>query len=260
VTAAGTGTLVYQWRKDGTDIAGASGSSYTITAAALSDNGSYDCLVSNDCGWTISAPATLTVIAPTAAIADVKLIPDGLPVALVGKPITFTSANFFYVEETNRSSGIRVERLDHRLTIGSCADLVGVLSTNTDSERFISATSAIGHGTGSASAVAMRNSAVCGSDWQFDSDTHTGQKGGTSLFGLNNIGLLIKTWGSFTKTTDTTFVLNDGSGFPITCLVEPPLSLSSSWQYASVTGVSSIFKVNDTTWSPRVLVREIHAY
>ena len=40
------------------------------------------------------------------------------------------------------------------------------------------------------------------------------------------------------------------------CWVEPGFPLSSQWQYASVTGVSSIYKVNDATFLPCVLVKE----
>lgn len=260
VTASGTGTLTYRWRKGGSNIGGATGASHTIAAAALSDSGSYDCLVTDDCGPIASTAATLAVVTPTATIASVKLMPDAQPVSLLSKPITYASANYFYVEETNRSSGIRVERTNHGLTAGHYADLAGSLSTNVDSERFIAATSAIGRGTVSASAVAIRNAKVGGADWHYNSVTHAGQKGATDSVGLNNIGLLIQTWGSFTKTSETTFSLDDGSGSPITCVVEPPLTLQSQWQYASAIGVSSLFRANSTTWWPRMLVREIRAY
>ncbi|MEN3026821.1 MAG: choice-of-anchor V domain-containing protein [Chlorobiota bacterium] len=56
--------LQYQWRKNGTAIAGATGPEYTITAAQLSDAGSYDCVVWNGCGQTVSRVAQLTVTQP----------------------------------------------------------------------------------------------------------------------------------------------------------------------------------------------------
>jgi len=61
VTAAGSGTLTYQWRKGGNDIGGATGNSYTINAVATGDIGSYDCVVTNDCGSVPSNAATLAV-------------------------------------------------------------------------------------------------------------------------------------------------------------------------------------------------------
>jgi hypothetical protein len=61
VTASGTGTLSYQWRKDTADIDGATEATYTIPATTVGDAGSYDCVVSNGCGAQLSAAATLTV-------------------------------------------------------------------------------------------------------------------------------------------------------------------------------------------------------
>jgi hypothetical protein len=61
VTATGTAPLTYQWRKDGGNIGGATGSSYTISAVLATDAGSYDCVVTNGCGSAPSAAAALTV-------------------------------------------------------------------------------------------------------------------------------------------------------------------------------------------------------
>ncbi|MEY4487847.1 MAG: hypothetical protein RIQ79_355 [Verrucomicrobiota bacterium] len=70
VGASGTPTLTYQWRKGTTPISGATGSSYTITSAQLTDTGSYNCVVTNGVGSTPSASATLTVLTPFAAWAN----------------------------------------------------------------------------------------------------------------------------------------------------------------------------------------------
>ena len=61
-TVEATGaTLTYQWRKGGVNIAGATGSTYTINATTVADAGSYDVVVSGLCGTVTSNPATLTV-------------------------------------------------------------------------------------------------------------------------------------------------------------------------------------------------------
>jgi hypothetical protein len=67
VTAAGGGTLAYQWRKGGTAIAGATASTYTVAATAAADAGSYDVVVSNSAGSVTSAAAALTVASATSA-------------------------------------------------------------------------------------------------------------------------------------------------------------------------------------------------
>jgi len=47
VAASGTAPLAYQWYKDGSAVAGATGSSLTINGVKLSDGGSYQATVSN---------------------------------------------------------------------------------------------------------------------------------------------------------------------------------------------------------------------
>ncbi len=63
VTAAGANPS-YQWRRSGTNISGATGTKYLITAASPEDAGSYDVAVSGMCGSTNSTVATLTVVSP----------------------------------------------------------------------------------------------------------------------------------------------------------------------------------------------------
>jgi hypothetical protein len=61
VQAEGTGTVTYQWTKDGSPIAGATDATLVIDPIALTDGGSYVVTVSNEAGSTPSAAATLTV-------------------------------------------------------------------------------------------------------------------------------------------------------------------------------------------------------
>ncbi len=56
--------LQYQWRKNGGALPGATQPTYTIAAAQLADAGSYDCLVWNGCGQTVSHAAQITVVQP----------------------------------------------------------------------------------------------------------------------------------------------------------------------------------------------------
>jgi gliding motility-associated-like protein len=62
VTATGTGTLNYQWRKNGTPILGETSASLTLTNVSSADNGSlYSCAITDSSDTTISSDATLTV-------------------------------------------------------------------------------------------------------------------------------------------------------------------------------------------------------
>jgi len=62
VTATGTGPLTYQWFQNATAIPGATGSTYTISDAGMSQSGStFTVIVSNGQGSAKGGPATLTV-------------------------------------------------------------------------------------------------------------------------------------------------------------------------------------------------------
>jgi len=69
VAARGTATLIYQWRKAGAVIAGASASTFKIDSVTESDAGSYDVAVSNSSGSVTSSIATLTVTNAAGAVA-----------------------------------------------------------------------------------------------------------------------------------------------------------------------------------------------
>ena len=62
VTANGTAPLAFQWRKNGTALAGATGAAYTTPTTVLADGGStFSVVVSNSVGSATSSGALLTV-------------------------------------------------------------------------------------------------------------------------------------------------------------------------------------------------------
>ncbi|HXJ72523.1 MAG TPA: immunoglobulin domain-containing protein, partial [Candidatus Dormibacteraeota bacterium] len=61
VTASGASPLAYQWRLSGTNIPGATASSYTRNNVQLTDAGNYAVVVTNGLGSVTSAPASLTI-------------------------------------------------------------------------------------------------------------------------------------------------------------------------------------------------------
>ena len=62
VTATGTAPLIYQWKKNGTDISGATSSTYTTPAMNTGGSGvGYSVVVSNSAGTVTSSNASLTV-------------------------------------------------------------------------------------------------------------------------------------------------------------------------------------------------------
>lgn len=61
VVATGSAPLGFQWLKDGDDIPGATGATYTIAVAQVADSGSYTVRVSNSVDTVTSQVASLTV-------------------------------------------------------------------------------------------------------------------------------------------------------------------------------------------------------
>jgi hypothetical protein len=62
VGATGAPTPGYQWRRNGANIAGANGATYTLTNVQASDAANYDVVISNSAGNVTSSPAGLTVL------------------------------------------------------------------------------------------------------------------------------------------------------------------------------------------------------
>jgi len=63
VTATGSAPMTFQWRRNGAPV-GTNSASYAIAAAATTDAGAYDVVVTNSAGSATSTAATLTVSPP----------------------------------------------------------------------------------------------------------------------------------------------------------------------------------------------------
>lgn len=61
--STGSPAPAYQWRFNGTDVSGATGSAYTRSNVTTSDNGTISVVVSNGCS-VLTPSATLTVVQP----------------------------------------------------------------------------------------------------------------------------------------------------------------------------------------------------
>lgn len=61
VQATGSGTLSYQWRRNGVDLAGATASTLTFTSVKLAQAGTYTVVVTDANGSVVSDPAELSV-------------------------------------------------------------------------------------------------------------------------------------------------------------------------------------------------------
>ena len=91
VTASGAQPMSYQWRKGNVQIAGATGSSYSIPSVAFSDSGNYNVVVTNAINATTSNNADLTVL------------PNQPPQAMIDTPQTNT---FYHAGDTIYFHGV----------------------------------------------------------------------------------------------------------------------------------------------------------
>jgi hypothetical protein len=86
VAATGSGTITYQWKKNGTTIGGATSASYTTPATTASDNGAqFTVTVSDIAGNVTSNTATLTVNIPPSITAQ-----PASKAVIAGQTATFT--------------------------------------------------------------------------------------------------------------------------------------------------------------------------
>ncbi|MEN6521291.1 MAG: hypothetical protein ABFD46_09105 [Armatimonadota bacterium] len=133
-------------------------------------------------------------------------------VSVGGQVVTAAYDGYFYIEASDRSAGIRVDRPAHGLSAGQMVNVVGKTLTNDDSERYIAAVAVGKTGLGSVGPFGMSNKSVGGTDLL--SDGNVVQCGVLDGLGPNNIGMLIKVWGTVTqKDPSGSYVyIDDGSG------------------------------------------------
>jgi glucose/arabinose dehydrogenase len=75
VVASGDPPLSFQWQRNGVDLMGATGPSYTTPATTLADNGAtFRCAVSNSVANATSSAATLTVLVNQPPVANGQLV------------------------------------------------------------------------------------------------------------------------------------------------------------------------------------------
>lgn len=201
----------------------------------------------------LSSDVTVTAHMSPATIGEAKRLPDGASVQLVAKVVTCVDADWFYVEEENRTCGIRVHMVSHGLAVGDIATIAGLMRTDENTERYIAASAVSGSGKSAIAPVCLALRSLGGKDWAYDASTGAGQKGVPGCFGVNNVGLLVRVAGAV--------VSLDSGGFCVSDLVSQVKVLTPSWLNAqvgdravAVTGVVSL-EVSGGLVRPVLLVR-----
>ena len=98
VVADGSAPLQYQWRRNGTPIAGATGSSYTTPPTTTADNGaSFSVTVANATGTSVTSPAALLTVTTTAPPSPAPSPNDYLVAGTAGDRTSTTTRLFLVI-------------------------------------------------------------------------------------------------------------------------------------------------------------------
>lgn len=154
------------------------------------------------------------------ALGDLKTMADNAPVRVTGKIVTAKFNGYFYIEEPDRSSGIRVTG---DANVGDRVDVLGTMGT-ISGERVINATNIVQRSSGDELEPLGVNNRSCN-------------------VGLSAVGLRLTVWGRVVSVNSAGgfFVITDGSS--------PSLKVYGSateGDYVSVTGVLGAEKPDAT--------------
>jgi hypothetical protein len=100
VTATGSGTLTYQWRRNGNNIEGATSDTYSVANPTSANSGTYTVIVTNACGSLTSNAANVTVN-QAAAITNHPQGAFGCTGGTVNLSVTATGSNLTYQWQRN---------------------------------------------------------------------------------------------------------------------------------------------------------------
>ncbi|MCE5200022.1 MAG: hypothetical protein ABFD54_15495 [Armatimonadota bacterium] len=181
-----------------------------------------------------------TISAQPTSISNIKKTTDGGMASCNDMTVTTLLGDYFFIEDATRSCGIRVKKAGHPLEVGYTASITGIMATMPNGERYIDATngSASGAQGKALTPVAMNNCSLGGGDLLYEATL--AQAGVSSGYGLNNIGILVRTWGKVANPTANTneFAITDGSGVQVNVICPEGMAPADN-AYVMITGISS---------------------
>ena len=208
----------------------------------------------------LTGEMSMPTVAPS--ILAAKFMPDGTFVSLAGRIATSGIGDFpafFYVEELDRINGIRIAAPPSAvsgLARGSVVNVIGTLGTTPNDERQLTGPIVIIASTAEPLApLSMSNAWLGGGDiprdppigqygvwrWQTRREDNKWVRKWLPSPDLNNIGLLIQTWGKVTAVGAGYVEIDDGEG-PVRVDTATLASQPALDSYVSVIGISSIHK------------------
>lgn len=205
------------------------GTTYYISAKAKNGAGAWSEVASSD---------GIQLAAESLTISAAKGLADTTPVGLIGKVVTASFANSYYIQETDKSSGILV--LGEGPGPGAIVTVGGVMGVNVMGERAILEPVTTIESPADPGRV-PRGIFVPVRDLG-GADLNPLTLGLTDGVGVNNIGLLIRVAGTVESPGENEFFVNDGSpGGPIK-VIAAGIDIGSLLEGdpVIVTGISSL--------------------
>ena len=197
---------------------------------------------------------------PDGGLPGARALADGAQVELSGVVVTANFGSFFYVENLDRSCGIRIAGASP--PAGKRIGVIGTIQTTGEGERYIQASGVSVRGDGSIWPLNIGSQTLGGGPIAYDPATGAGQRGleavpynadgvATSgpapMTGLNNVGLLVTLTGKVVRVHGGEFYLVDasllGDGTARGLRVRMPAGSSPppAESFVSVTGISSLY-------------------
>lgn len=155
---------------------------------------------------------------PVATLGDLKTMSDGSVVILTGKALYYKQGSAGYIEELDRSSGIRIEGA-FASAAGDKVNVTGTLGTSAGGEKYLTVSSVVTTGTAAPGALAANNR---------DAKTRLMDGIYTTVFGTVKAGSL----------GDNSFVLTDGSTFDGIGVITNGAPGVSEGEFVSVSGAA----------------------
>ena len=176
---------------------------------------------------------------PPVSIEGAQKLVDGITVEISDVVVTAVFPEAFYIQNTDRTAGIKVLMSNAPVSEGELISISGVISTSNGERQIVQPNITISFDVASIAmgALGMSNRHLGGGPI---GDLANGVDKGV---GLNNIGLLVRTWGNVTSVvagTDPRIIIDDGSGVGVTVLVGSGTSLPAVGSTVTVTGISTI--------------------
>jgi hypothetical protein len=200
---------------------------YTVTLSGISGSGTLGITVKADAAQDAdgnenlagSPSSTFRVLASDGSIPAVKGLTDGAPVELAGKALYLKWASFGYVEETNRTTGIKVDGAVSG-NVGDEVLLVGTLRKVPGEEPCITVTTMASSGTASPGPLGANNRA---------------------LRSTLADGLFVTAWGKVKSVGGNSYVISDGSddaGITVNTQAAPAVNQGDTKSVAGAAGLS----------------------